>query len=81
MDSSNEWHNESKEGALMINEYKRDTYDYDQAIKNIGKEMIQAEEMEDDEKVKFLQSQGINIDTEEFDKLMEVGDQDSNEEY
>ena len=65
----------------MINEYKRDTYDYDQAIKNIGKEMIQTEEMEDDEKIKFLQSQGINIDTEELNKLMEIQNQDSNEEY
>lgn len=33
MDSSSEWHSESKEGALMINQYQKDTFDFDTKIK------------------------------------------------
>ena len=69
MESSNEWHNESKEGALMINQYQRNTFDFDKTIKNIGREMIKAEDMDDEDKVQFLQKQGINLNEEEIEKL------------
>jgi len=72
MNSSNEWHNESKEGALMINQYQRDTFDFDKTIKNIGREMIKAEDMDDEDKVQFLQKQGINVDEEELKELMDM---------
>jgi hypothetical protein len=66
MDASNEWHNESKEGALMINRYQRDTYDFDQKLKTIGKEMVAAEDLSDEQKLKLLRSQGFEIDEEEL---------------
>ena len=34
MDSSNEWHNEGKQGALMINQYQRENIDYDTKLKH-----------------------------------------------
>ena len=37
MDSSNEWHNEGKQGALMINQYQRENIDYDTKLKHICK--------------------------------------------
>ncbi|CAI2383785.1 unnamed protein product [Moneuplotes crassus] len=70
MDSSNEWHNENKEGALMINQYQKESFDFDNTIKEVGKEMIQAEDMDDEQKIKFLQSQGIDIKDEEIDAFM-----------
>ena len=80
MDSSSEWHSESKEGALMINQYQKDTFDFDTKIKMCGKDIIQAEEMENDDKsayVKALQSEGIDIDQEQWDTLKDLEDDDS----
>jgi hypothetical protein len=81
MDSSNEWHNESKDGAFMINRYQRDPYDFDKTIKKIGKEMIAAEELSDPEKLLLLQNQGYNLTEEELENFTSLQkDIDSDDE-
>ena len=81
MDASNEWHNESKEGALMINQYQRDVFDFDEKIKNIGKEMVAAQDMTEEQKINVLRSQGIDVDIENLniDENTQEADDDYND--
>ena len=70
MDSSNEWHNESKEGALMINQYQKDTYDFDITLSKIGREVMELKEKldvveEDDEDEEEEEEEGKEEEKEE----------------
>lgn len=76
MDSSSEWHSESKEGALLINQYQKDMVDFDMKIKLAGKDIIKAEEMNDIDKIHVLQSEGIDIDQEQWESIKELEDED-----
>ncbi|CAI2362242.1 unnamed protein product [Moneuplotes crassus] len=69
MDSTNEWHNEDKEGALMINRYQKDAYDFDKNIKNVGKKIIQVEEMQDQKTLEYLENSGIDAKFKELEDL------------
>ena len=68
MDSSTEWHNESKQGAFMINQYHKDNYDFSKKVKQLGRRIVQADEIDDDEKIRRLKEEGIEVDKEDFKK-------------
>ena len=78
MDSSTEWHNENKHGTFMINQYHKDTYDFTKKVKKLGKKIVQAEDIDDDEKLKQLKEEGI--ETEDMD-VAAKNDSDSDSEY
>lgn len=55
MDSSTEWHCENKQGTFMINQYHKDAYDFTKKLKKLGRKLIKAEDMEEEEKLKKLE--------------------------
>ena len=77
MDSSTEWHNESKQGAFMINQYHKDNYDFSKKVKQLGRRIVQAEEIDDDEKIKRLKEEGIEVGKEEVTKKDDQQDSES----
>ena len=40
MESCNEWHNEGKQGALMINQYQKEIIDYNSKLKHVCKKFL-----------------------------------------
>ena len=52
--TSTDWHNESKNGAFMINRYLKEDYDYTKKLKSLGKMVIKGEEAETDFRKQFF---------------------------
>ena len=67
MNASTEWHNETKQGTFMINQYHKNAYDFTKKIKRLGKKVIQAEEIDDDEKLRRLKSEGLEEEDDDID--------------
>ena len=80
MDSSTEWHNENKHGTFMINQYHKDAYDFSKKLKHLGKKIIQAEDIEDDEKIERLKEEDLDANKEEVKKTEKDADTDSEDE-
>jgi ATP-dependent exoDNAse (exonuclease V) beta subunit len=77
MDSSTEWHNENKHGTFMINQYHKDTYDFTKKLKKLGKKVVQAEDIDDEEKIKQLKEEGIDAENEDIAATADDSDIDS----
>mmetsp|Transcript_42011 Transcript_42011/g.48677 ORF Transcript_42011/g.48677 Transcript_42011/m.48677 type:complete len:275 (+) Transcript_42011:1839-2663(+) len=77
MGSSTEWHNENKQGAFMINQYHKDAYDFGKKLKKLGRKIVLADEIDDDEKIKILREQGIDATKDDVVKRANDSDTDS----
>jgi superfamily I DNA/RNA helicase len=80
MDSSTEWHNENKHGTFMINQYHKDSYDFSKKLKKLGKKVLQAEDIDDEEKLKRLKEEGIEEKDTEAGDIKETAEEDTDSE-
>lgn len=83
MDSSTEWHNETKQGVFMINQYHKDNYDFTKKVKELGKRIVQADDIDDEEKIKRLKEDGIELGNEEKigNEVEEEADSEEDDDY
>lgn len=70
-----EWHNESKNGAFMINWYIKDDFDFTTKLKKIGKQIFESEKLDEAELKKFFEEQDISDNEETKDELEEADDE------
>ena len=66
MDSTTEWHNENKQGAFMINQYHKDSYDFNKKLKKLGRKLVQVDDIDDNEKILMLKEKGYEATTEDI---------------
>ena len=84
MDSTTEWHNENKQGAFMINQYHKDSYDFNRKLKKLGRKLVQVDDIADEEKILMLQEKGYDAtidDVKRGDGNESATDSDDDQDY
>lgn len=67
--STTDWHNESKNGAFMINRYLKEDYDYTNKLKKLGKIIVESENLDETEKKKFFDEENLSENEEDDEDL------------
>lgn len=61
-ENTTEWHNESKNGAFMINRYLKEDYNFGESLKKLGKTIITNEELD---RKNFFDEEGLTDEENE----------------